>query len=222
MIGAATVWDGITRSETLGERAAEIRQRLADRARVYDWGEMLAILSTHPHLVNTARPGGRSLYAPLHQAAHGDAPADVVSRLLALGAWRTLRNARGERPVDIARAREHRRLMPTLEPGLEREIPPGPLLELQERFHEVIRERANDLVEKHALRLPELEPLLEMETPRAWFAVPGMYGGFSYWLENAGVEPRLVTESWCRVAEGSGQRHEGTPAGNRLAEKGFV
>ena len=175
---ASTIWDGITRSETLGERAAEIRQRLADRARAYDWGETLAILSAHPQLVNTARPGGRSLYAPLHQAAHGGAPADVISRLLAMGAWRTLRNASWERPVDVARARKHQGLIPLLEPVLEREVPLGLLLELQERFHEVIRGRANDLVEEQELRLPELEPLLETETPQAWFAVPGMYGGF--------------------------------------------
>ncbi len=48
------------------------------------------------------------------------------------------------------------------------------------------------------------------QTPvkQMWFPVPGMYGGFSYRLESAGVEAKLVSESWCRVVGGSGQRHE--------------
>ena len=33
-------------------------------------------------------------------------------------------------------------------------------------------------IEEHGLRLPELEPLLELGRPKMWFAVPGMYGGF--------------------------------------------
>jgi hypothetical protein len=54
--------------------------------------------------------------------------------------------------------------------------------------------------------------------------VPGMYGGFSYRLEVAGVEAKLVSESWSRVVDGSGQRHEITSAGSQLVEveEGFV
>jgi hypothetical protein len=47
---------------------------------------------------SSTRPGGSSLYAPLHQAAHGGAPAEIVHRLIGAGAWRTLQNVRGERP----------------------------------------------------------------------------------------------------------------------------
>ena len=78
------------------------------------------------------------------------------------------------------------------------------------------------LIEEHGLRLPELEPLLELARPKMWFAVPGMYGGFSYRLEVDGVHPKLVSESWCRVVGGSGQRHAITPAGSQLVEEGFV
>ena len=55
-----------------------------------------------------------------------------------------------------------------------------------------------------------------------WFQVPGMYGGFNYWLETTRVGVKLVSESWCRVAGGSGQRHEVTSAGSQLVEEGFV
>src|SRR5207237_165570 len=87
-----TLWDGITKPETLMPEAAALRHQLADAARAYDWPRVLGILAEHPEWVNASRPGGRSLFAPLHQAAHGGAPAAVVERLLALGAWRSLRD----------------------------------------------------------------------------------------------------------------------------------
>lgn len=215
-------WDGITRSETLAGEAAALRQRLADHARSYDWAAVLSILSKQPELVNATRPGGQSLYAVLHQAAHGGAPVKVVEQLLAKGAWRTLRTAQGERPVDIAERHKHPHLTAILTSVLRSDIPPDVLPPIQRHFHAVIRERAGHLVEEHALRLPELEPLLEMPAPKLWFPVPGMYGGFSFWLDRIGEDWILMTESWCRVVEGSGQRHIVSPHGHLLLAEGFV
>ena len=96
------------------------------------------------------------------------------------------------------------------------------LLKIQSRFHDVILGRAAEHVRSASLRLPELEPLLEHELQSVWFAIPGMYGGFSYQLRSDGVEAVLVSESWCRVVDGSGQRHEVTSAGSKLVEEGFV
>jgi len=48
-------------------------------------------------------------------------------------------------------------------------------------------------VQEHQLRLPVLEPLLEYDNLRVWFAVPGITGGFSYHLEAEGVEAKLVS-----------------------------
>jgi hypothetical protein len=89
-------------------------------------------------------------------------------------------------------------------------------------FHEVICGRADQLVLDEQLRLPELEPLLELEMPTVYFPVPGMYGGFLYTLEAEGANPRLVVESWCRVAGGSGQRHVITADGFELVAEGFI
>ncbi len=139
-----------------------------------------------------------------------------------MGAWRTLRNARGERPVDVARRRGHEHLLAVLEPDYQRQVPAETLRRIQAHFHEVIRERAKDLVEEHSLRLPELEHLLEMARPAVWFPVPGMYGGFSYRLEGEGTGARLVSTSWSRVVGGSGQRHRIDAEGSRLVERGFV
>jgi hypothetical protein len=109
-----------------------------------------------------------------------------------------------------------------LEPVPKRRVPLGVLLTIQPLFHEVIRERIDRELPDHGLRLPELEPLLELDRPQMWFPVPGMYGGFNYRLESPGVEAKLISESWCRVVGGSGQRHEITSEGSRLVEEGFV
>lgn len=93
---------------------------------------------------------------------------------------------------------------------------------IQSHFHDVIRERTADLIDKHKLTLPDLTQLLSSEETKAWFPIPGMCGGFSYWLEGEGGNIRLIAESWCRVVSGSGQRHEITATGSRLVDEGFV
>lgn len=215
-------WPGVTLSKTLNQDLVPIRHAVADAAKSYDWPRLLDLLARHRGMVNVSRLDGKAWYAPLHQAAHGGAPVDVVERLIGLGAWRTLRNAAGERPVDIAGSRGHRHLLGTLEPVHVHRVPRETVLALQAHFHTVIRGRADKLVKEHALRLPELEPLLELAEPEMWFPVPGMYGGFKYRLSLHGGEAKLLCESWCRVVGGSGQRHEITAAGSRLVEEGFV
>ncbi|KMO31329.1 hypothetical protein VQ02_26255 [Methylobacterium variabile] len=218
------IWEGITDGSVLNENARSLRHRLADATKSYDWAAVLTVLRDHRDLVNTTRPGGASFFAPLHQAAHGDAPASVCEELVQLGAWRMLETARGERPIDIAERCGHRRARDILRPTLARRVPAGILLVIQSHFHDVIRGRAERLVGQAGLRLPPLAPLLEMpqETEPVWFAIPGMYGGFSYHLRRDGVDATLVAESWCRVVGGSGQRHEITSAGARLVDEGFV
>lgn len=216
------IWDGIIHAEALDEEWLAIRHALADSAKAEDWPKVLEILGKHSELINTCRPGGRALFAPIHQAAYGGASVEVVEKLLELGAWRTLQNSRGERPVDVAEGRGHGQLLGILEPVYRHRVPLGILAKIQTHFHDVIRGRADALVQQHTLRLPELEPLLELVEPKMWFPVPGMYGGFSYWLESDGVEAKLIAESWCRVEGGSGQRHEITSEGVQLVDEGFV
>lgn len=65
------------------------------------------------------------------------------------------------------------------------------------------------------LRLPELEPLQELERPTMWFPVPGMYGGFSYELSTVSDALVLISTSWSRVM-GGGQCHMVSPYGSLL------
>lgn len=103
-----------------------------------------------------------------------------------------------------------------------RQVPDDTLQAIRGHFHALIRERAGDLIAEHGLALPELAALRITDGAKVWFPVPGMHGGFSYWLECDGEQARLVTESWSRVVEGSGQRHEVTAKGSRLLDEGFV
>ena len=65
-----------------------------------------------------------------------------------------------------------------------RRISDETLLAIQRHFHAVIRERAGRLIDEHRVELPDLRPLLASDgTEPVWFPVPGMYGGFKYWLE---------------------------------------
>src|SRR5262245_20524603 len=151
-----TVWNGFTREDDVAPELRRVRQQLADAAYRYDWPGVFAVLSGHRELVNFARPGpageAPSLYAPLHQAAHGGADVAVVQRLPGMGAWRTLQSARGERPVDVASRKGSQHLLSVPGPQYRREVPLGVLGKIQGLLHAVIRERAGRGAEEHALR----------------------------------------------------------------------
>lgn len=213
-----SIWDGVTLRSSYNSWVLEGRDRLADAAKYGDWPTVFDVLERHGDWINGTRVGGISGYTPLHQAAWHGAPTDVVLRLIDLGAWRTVRTAKGERAVDIAERRGHRHLLEPLTPVIRHQIPAGTLAAIQHHFHGVIRERVNDLVTEHQLRLPELRPLTEQQNPSCWFPVPGMYGGFRYQLQRE----ELIVESWMRVVGGSGQRHVVTEHGARLVDEGFV
>ena len=102
------------------------------------------------------------------------------------------------------------------------QVDPNTLRAIERHFHEVIRARDAKFVDGPVAALPDLAEALSCDEPKAWFPVPGMYGGFSYWFEGEGPEARLVVESWCRVCVGSWQRHMITAEGSKLVEEGFV
>lgn len=101
-------------------------------------------------------------------------------------------------------------------------VPDETLQQIERHFHSLIRSRAGDLIDKQNVTLPKLSNLVRGSKEKAWFAVPGMYGGFGYWIEGAGRNIKLISESWSRVVGGSGQRHEITTGGSVLVAEGFV
>jgi hypothetical protein len=211
------IWDGVTRVESLPDAVAKVRQQLADAAKGSCWPTVFAILRDHPEMVNCSRPGSTSRWALLHQAAYNRAEVDVVERLVGLGAWRTLQNDRGERPVDLAVRENYTELLPPLTPQYFADVPCGILLKIQEHFHRLILGWEREWVAEHAIRLPELEPLLEMKKPVVEFLVP--YRSISYLLDKPGVDALLSTFTVLRTACGGDMyRHAINSAGSTVVE----
>jgi hypothetical protein len=73
-----------------------------------------------------------------------------------------------------------------------------------------------------SLRLPELEPLLELDRPQIWFPILEMCGGFNFRLIVEREDVKLISESWSRIVGGSGQGNVVTVEGNTLEAEGFA
>lgn len=166
-------WDGrITRALLHSDEAAQ-RDELANATRDGNWRRVFTILSRRDKhsWVNAVRLDGKKRYAPLHQAAWHGAPTDIVQGLLEYGAWRTLRNGTGERPVDIAARRGNHHLARVLEPEVKHYVPSDVLAGLERNLHALITEY--DESAPRYLRLPELEVLTELDPPMYWIRVSG-------------------------------------------------
>ncbi|CAN3977444.1 ankyrin repeat domain-containing protein [Kitasatospora purpeofusca] len=214
-------WHGVgDRGVYHDEHQAE-RDGLADAAHRGDWAQVLAAVEKSPGLVNTWRVAGRSGWAPLHQAAWHNAPTEVVERLLAAGAWRTLRSADGERPVDLATRLGREALVPILQPVPLHPVPELDLRAMEQFLHALIRVRTEYFNVTVTLVLPQVCVLTELPDPALWFTVPGMYGGFSVRLEEERGAARLAVGSHCRVVGHSGRTHHVTPDGCVLVESGW-
>jgi ankyrin repeat protein len=97
-----------------------IRDQLADAAKTDNWQKVFEVLNKYPDLINSTRPRGESLYTPLHQAAHGNAPLEVIQQMLDLGASLTIKIIADERPVDIAKRKGYQHLIQLLNPDQEK------------------------------------------------------------------------------------------------------
>mmetsp|Transcript_646 Transcript_646/g.776 ORF Transcript_646/g.776 Transcript_646/m.776 type:complete len:236 (+) Transcript_646:451-1158(+) len=219
-----TEWYGVNASRVSNTNWDNARESLARASEEHNWGVVREVLGEYPQFINCPAYGSESLYTPLHHAADGNAPEGVIRTLVELGAWRTLETSDGERAVDIARRKNYAKLIELLQPEIYHDVPEDVLQSIQEKFHDVVRERlgASKLLDN--FRLPQLCVLLENpdEIPRLDCAIPGFYGGFYSTLHGSGGNVKLVTESWSRVVGGSGQRHEITGDSTELVSKGFV
>jgi len=211
-------WEGMTTREGWHESDLALRDRLADAARDGSWPVVLEVLDGHPSLIDAWRPGGPSLYTAMHQAAWHGVPPDTVRRLLRCRPRLTLRTAAGDRPFDIALRGGHEELATLLRPTIHHPLSTDTLYALERHLHAVITKRIAEFGITRPLRLPPVDLFTEMATPTMWFAIPGMYGGFK--IELTGQE--LVTESFSRVVEGSGEKHRIRSDGPLLVAEGSV
>jgi len=205
---SAPHWIGRNDPDAFQQSYVEAAHAMADAARDYQWARLLDLLTHNPGRINAGRLGGTSGYAPLHQAAHGGAPAEVVQALLELGALRTLRTMAGEQAVDIARQRGHQHLLDLLTPRPTLDFAAEKLAAVEAGVHQVIRDREDiqHLLYGTTMRFPPLELLTETPGNELWFPIPGMYGGFHLRLGRVADEPICIVDSWIRVVGGSEER----------------
>ncbi|MEU6904756.1 hypothetical protein ABZ935_05300 [Streptomyces coeruleorubidus] len=177
-LGRIAQWDGHIRREYVHADDAAKRDELADAARVGNWQRVLSVvtLAAGPHSlnhgwINAVRLDGNRRYAPLHQAAWHGASIDTVAALLSCGAWRTLRNRDGKRPLDIAQERGHYHLTRILQPEIKQHVPSEVVAGLQRNLHALIHRYDRDA--PTYLRLPDVEVLTELDPPAYWIRVSG-------------------------------------------------
>lgn len=214
------------------------RDRLADAAKAGRWDVVFRLLDADNDAdggadsdadgdggaswsapgVNDWRVGGRTFFAPLHQAAWLGAPESVIRGLLDRGALRTLPDAHGRRPVDIAHERGHTHLAEVLTPTFVHPLLPATLESMTDRLAALVIETTASVLDP-AVRIRHVDVAILAEAgTEIWFPIPGMYGGFRLAL----FRGRLHVESWSRVVGGSGRAHVLTATRTTLVDEGFV
>lgn len=214
----ASTWQGVLDPDALNDALVDSAARLADAAKAGRWDTVFDLVENDlwgdP---NRWRIDGRSWFAPLHQVAWHGAPVDVAERLLRAGAWRSLRTADGDRPIDIARRRGHDHLLETL---AVRDLSTGAQAKYaawDSRLVDLIAERTR-MLDPVRFRPVPTELMVSEQMENLWVSYPGMYGGFNLFVHRG----RLLVESWSRIAGGSGQAHVITESGCVLVEEGFI
>ncbi|RUP46133.1 hypothetical protein BC936DRAFT_147314 [Jimgerdemannia flammicorona] len=126
------IWDGVTLSKTFSTLESIHRHSLFNAAEQSYWTAVLRDGSR----INETLLDSSSFDTMLHQAASHGAPLRVVRKMVVMGAWRTLRNARGQKPVDVARSLGHTHLVDALEPVCRRSVPEDLLRQIEANFHD--------------------------------------------------------------------------------------
>jgi hypothetical protein len=220
-------WRGVLDPGLLKEEVVARNHRLADAAKAARWSEVFELLELQWVSVNQWRLGGSSWFTALHQAAWHGSSESVITGLLERGALRALRARDGRTAYDIAASRGHTHLFDLLSPVPTRLTPErssvldtglASVIDGRLRLPGGIAESYGKPLED-CLRYPPVAVLPECPDQRLWFAVPGMYGGFSIELMK---ESYLYVESWIRVVGDSGQAHVVTHEGVTLVDEGFV
>lgn len=212
-------WNGVPGTK---QELSDLRRELAAGVERADWTGYFSTPAGNPRQVNLAYRDRGSWSTLLHEAVRLNAPLEFVRELVRLGAFRTVKNSQGLRPVDLASEKGFVHLVETLEPGPGQPVNSNRLEHIQELFHGLIRSTMLIYNVRATLWLPQLSILTEPSADSIWFPVPGMYGGFHFWLDETDGSTALIAESWCRVAGGSGMRHRITPVQVLLEEEGFV
>lgn len=209
--------------KTYNESIVNDFRKIAELGQKKEWTELLETIDGDPERINSCalveKDTPHTLNTPLHHAALGSAPKEVFEQLLEMGSAKCLKNLAGETAYDIAaKSQLSQDILKLIEVPTEIKQNKAIIAKLEEGLHKVILERVEDLIKKNDQALPQVAYLFEKG--EFYYAVPGMYGGFSV---SKNGDKGIVASSWIRVCGGSGQEHEIDNDGNtKLVNEGFV
>lgn len=209
--------------KTYNESIVNDFRKIAELGQKKEWTELLETIDGDPERINSCalveKDTPQTLNTPLHHAALGSAPKEVFEQLLEMGSAKCLKNLAGETAYDIAaKSQLSQDILKLIEVPTEIKQKEAIIAKLEEGLHKVILERVEDLIKKNDQALPQVAYLFEKG--EFYYAVPGMYGGFSV---SKNGDKGIVASSWIRVCGGSGQEHEIDNDGNtKLVNEGFV
>lgn len=209
--------------KTYNESIVNDFRKIAELGQNKEWTELLETIDGDPERINSCalveKDTPHTLNTPLHHAALGSAPKEVFEQLLEMGSAKCLKNLAGETAYNIAaKSQLSQDILKLIEVPTEIKQKEAIIAKLEEGLHKVILGRVEDLIKKNEQALPQVAYLFEKG--EFYYAVPGMYGGFSV---SKNGDKGIVASSWIRVCGGSGQEHEIDNDGNtKLVNEGFV
>lgn len=222
----SSMWTGSVHADYMGMGFYQMQVELSQLAHDGQWDQLISRVYSCGCIEspNSINPDEDSWNTLIHKAVEAGVKAVIVQMLIDAGGWRTIRNAQGERPIDIARRLGHEHLYQVLEPVIRHPCEDADLMAIQERFHALIQKTADDLELdlQGWFRFPSLSILQELKDPTMNVAVSGMYGGFDYRLEFREGSPVLVTEYESRICSGSEELYEITPDSCNRVEGEFL
>ena len=165
------------------------------------------------------------LWTFLHHAAFHKAPLQLIQMMNIDKYPLSLPDGEGKLAIDHVDASMPQHYKDMLQPVYKYNFIPLELKLIQINFHAVIMDRVDALVEKYNLILPVISVLLEdvAKFDEMYFAVPGMYGGFSFRFEFNTSDSSIIalwTTSSSRIVGNSQQKHKCTADGWTLVSKG--
>jgi hypothetical protein len=200
------VWDGRTRVEDFRTDDGQILVNSFAHIQQGEWQMLtakLAVLPEYsaPYLINAFEPNNSAFNTLLSQSAHHNAPVETIQQLIDLGASRYQRNAQGQNALNIAMAQGHESLYAILQPAPKVSVSLADMQSIEQHIHTIIvsDEIAAGCIKDYALRLPQVDMLLECEKLNGYFPVPEYFGGFSIWLDRDEAETTVYVFSASRM-----------------------
>ncbi len=187
------------------------RKQICEALNLHNWSGIISLLEANRDLVNAVLPGKHSWSTLLHECIVQNAPKAFTLKVIEMGAFRTAENASGQRPIDLLKSKMQNDLVADLEPRNCYSFDLMQLSCVEQLFHGLIRAMIVSYKVERPLRLPQLSVLTELQERSLYFALPGMAGGFKFWLDQESkAVPILVSDSWSRI-DGWEMRHRIEP-----------